>query len=232
MFGLMAVHLIAIEKISEKKFKGEVLVFQKGKAPRAVNASASDKESGFPSEKALAEKEQSGCSTADIIQRQDSIFSWKDICYDIKIKKDETRRILDNVDGWVRPGVLTALMGVSGAGKTTILEVLAERVIVGVITGEMLVDGRPRESSFQRKRYMQQQDIHLETSSVRGALRFNFLISQPAEPYEEILAYVEEIIRLLDMEEYADATVGVPGEGLNAEQRKRLTIGVGLAAKP
>jgi ABC-type multidrug transport system ATPase subunit len=155
------------------------------------------------------------------------------VCYDIKIKKDETRRILDNVDGWVRPGALTALMGVSGAGKTTLLDVLAERVTVGVITGEMLVDGRPRDSSFQRKTgYVQQQDIHLETSSVREALRFSALMRQPAGPREEKLAYVEEIIRLLDMEEYADATVGVPGEGLNVEQRKRLTIGVELAAKP
>ena len=34
------------------------------------------------------------------------------------------------------------------------------------------------------------------------------------------------------MTEYADAVVGVPGEGLNVEQRKRLTIGVELAAKP
>jgi ABC-type multidrug transport system ATPase subunit len=233
MFGLMAVHLIAIEKISEKKSKGEVLVFQKGKAPRAVKASASDEEAGAPSEKALAEKEQGSRTTADIIQHQDSIFSWKDVCYDIKIKKDETRRILDNVDGWVRPGALTALMGVSGAGKTTLLDVLAERVTVGVITGDMLVDGRPRDSSFQRKTgYVQQQDIHLETSSVREALRFSALMRQPAGPREEKLAYVEEIIRLLDMEEYADATVGVPGEGLNVEQRKRLTIGVELAAKP
>jgi ATP-binding cassette, subfamily G (WHITE), member 2, PDR len=46
------------------------------------------------------------------------------------------------------------------------------------------------------------------------------------------LAYVEEIIKLLDMEDYADAIVGVPGEGLNVEQRKKLTIGVELAAKP
>jgi ABC-type multidrug transport system ATPase subunit len=233
MFGLMAVHLIAIEKISEKKSKGEVLVFQKGKAPGAVKASASDEEAGAPSEKTLAEKEQGARTTADIIQRQDSIFSWKDVCYDIKIKKDETRRILDNVDGWVRPGALTALMSVSGAGKTTLLDVLAERVTVGVITGGMLVDGRPRDSSFQRKiGYVQQQDIHLETSSVREALRFSALMRQPAGPREEKLAYVEEIIRLLDMEEYADATVGVPGEGLNVEQRKRLTIGVELAAKP
>jgi ABC-type multidrug transport system ATPase subunit len=43
---------------------------------------------------------------------------------------------------------------------------------------------------------------------------------------------VDEVIKLLDMQEYADAVVGVLGEGLNVEQRKRLTIGVELAAKP
>ena len=46
------------------------------------------------------------------------------------------------------------------------------------------------------------------------------------------MAYVDEVIRMLDMQEYADAVVGVPGQGLNVEQRKRLTIGVELAAKP
>ena len=46
------------------------------------------------------------------------------------------------------------------------------------------------------------------------------------------MAYVAEVIKLLDMHDYADAIVGVLGEGLNVEQRKRLTIGVELAAKP
>ncbi|RDL32404.1 uncharacterized protein BP5553_08860 [Venustampulla echinocandica] len=49
---------------------------------------------------------------------------------------------------------------------------------------------------------------------------------------EEKLDYVDQVIKLLDMEEFADAVVGAPGEGLNVEQRKRLTIGVELAAKP
>lgn len=65
------------------------------------------------------------------------------------------------------------------------------------------------------------------------ALEFSALLRQPATvPKKEKLAYVEEVIRLLDMQEYADAVVGVLGEGLNIEQRKRLTIGVELAAKP
>jgi ABC-type multidrug transport system ATPase subunit len=49
---------------------------------------------------------------------------------------------------------------------------------------------------------------------------------------QEKYAFVEEVIKMLNMQEYADAIVGVPGEGLNVEQRKLLTIGVELAAKP
>jgi hypothetical protein len=44
--------------------------------------------------------------------------------------------------------------------------------------------------------------------------------------------YVEEVIKMLNMGDFANAVVGVPGEGLNVEQRKLLTIGVELAAKP
>jgi ABC-type multidrug transport system ATPase subunit len=105
---------------------------------------------------------------------------------------------------------------------------------MGVVSGEMLVDGRQRDASFQRKTgYVQQQDLHLSTSTVREALNFSALLRQPAHvPKDEKLAYVDEVIKLLDMKEYADAVVGIPGEGLNVEQRKRLTIGVELAAKP
>ena len=50
---------------------------------------------------------------------------------------------------------------------------------------------------------------------MREALRFSALMRQPAEiPRKEKLAYVEDVIELLDMEAYADAIVGVPGEGL------------------
>ena len=64
-------------------------------------------------------------------------------------------------------------------------------------------------------------------------MTFSALLRQPkTTPKAEKIAYVEEVIRLLEMEAYAEAVVGVPGEGLNVEQRKRLTIGVELAAKP
>lgn len=91
---------------------------------------------------------------------------------------------------------------------------------MGVISGNMLVDGRGRDESFQRKTgYAMQQDIHLETATVREALEFSALLRQPPEyKREERLSYVNHVICLLDMEQYADAVVGVPGSGLNVER--------------
>ncbi|KAG9986496.1 pleiotropic drug resistance protein, ABC superfamily, partial [Aureobasidium melanogenum] len=233
MVGLMFAYLGATELISAKKSKGEVLVFRRGHAPATLTKTSPDDIEAAGAGKAVAEKQYNDTNATDIIQKQTAVFHWEDVCYDIKIKKED-RRILNHVDGWVKPGTLTALMGVSGAGKTTLLDVLATRVTMGVISGDMFVDGRQRDDSFQRKTgYVQQQDLHLQTSTVREALNFSALLRQPAHiSRQDKLAYVDEVIKLLDMEPYADAVVGVPGEGLNVEQRKRLTIGVELAAKP
>lgn len=76
-------------------------------------------------------------------------------------------------------------------------------------------------------------DIHEPTATVREALQFSALLRQPREvPTKEKYAYCETIIDLLEMHDIAGATIGQVGEGLNPEQRKRLTIGVELASKP
>lgn len=87
---------------------------------------------------------------------------------------------------------------------------------MGVVTGDVLVDGMPRDDSFQRKTgYVQQQDVHLPTSTVREALQFSAILRQPAHiSRQEKLDYVEEVLELLQMQTYADAVVGVPGEGM------------------
>ncbi|EPY49858.1 hypothetical protein SPOG_03330 [Schizosaccharomyces cryophilus OY26] len=161
------------------------------------------------------------------------IFSWRNLSYDITVK-GEKRRLLSGVNGFVKPGKLTALMGESGAGKTTLLNVLAQRVDTGVVTGNMLVNGNPLDSTFQRRTgYVQQQDVHVSESTVREALQFSAALRQPASvPLSEKYEYVESVLKLLEMESYAEAIIGSPGSGLNVEQRKRATIGVELAAKP
>ncbi|OBR06397.1 Multidrug resistance protein cdr1 [Colletotrichum higginsianum IMI 349063] len=230
----MCTYLVAAEYIATDRSKGEVLVFRRGQSRPSKTP---DEEAGQPDRVYAAEKSSvspAGAGGGRPTNFEDrSVFHWKDVCYDITIKNKD-RRILDRVGGWVKPGTLTALMGSTGAGKTTLLDVLANRVTVGVVSGDILVNGVARDKSFQRKAgYVQQQDIHLETSTVREALRFSAMLRQPASvSKQEKHAYVEEVIGLLEMEAYADAIVGVPGEGLNVEQRKRLTIGVELAAKP
>jgi ABC-type multidrug transport system ATPase subunit len=107
------------------------------------------------------------------------------------------------------------VQGATGAGKTTLLDVLADRITMGVITGDVLVNGIIRGKSFQRTTgYVQQQDIHLETSTVREALRFSASLRQPASvSREEKHQYVEEVISLLEMNAYANAVIGVQGKG-------------------
>jgi ATP-binding cassette subfamily G (WHITE) protein 2 (PDR) len=226
----LAAYIFASEIVRAKPSKGEILVFPRGKIPAFAKKVQQDDD---PEDAPVKEKQVVSTDEEDqaaAIVRQTAIFHWQDVCYDIKVK-GQPRRILDNVDGWVKPGTLTALMGVTGAGKTSLLDVLADRVTTGIVTGEMLIDGRLRDDSFQRKTgYVQQQDLHLETSTVREALVFSAILRQPAStPRKEKIEYVDHVIRLLSMESYENAVVGTLGEGLNVEQRKRLTIGLSPA---
>ncbi len=160
-------------------------------------------------------------------------FAWNGICLDIKTKEGP-RRLLNDLNGWVRSGSMKALMGVSGAGKTTLLNVLAGRSELGTRAGDLYLDGQALPKSFGRHMgYVQQQDIHLPTQTIREALQMTARLRQvPQTPVEDKIAYVETVIGWLEMDEYADALIGVPGAGLNLEQRKRVTIGVEMAAKP
>jgi ATP-binding cassette subfamily G (WHITE) protein 2 (PDR) len=227
----MVIYFIAVELNSSTSNTAEQLVFQRGHVPAYMQKGgkqSSDEESATP-----AQGEEGGETDVSAVEESKGVFTWRDVVYDIEIK-GEPRRLLDNVSGFVKPGTLTALMGVSGAGKTTLLDCLAQRTSMGVITGSMLVNGTPLDPSFQRSTgYVQQQDLHLETSTVREALRFSAVLRQPKSvSKQEKYDYVEEVIKMLNMSDFANAVVGVPGEGLNVEQRKLLTIGVELAAKP
>jgi len=103
--GLCACYIAATELISAKKSKGEVLLFRRGHVgvKKAKTSGDGDLEAttSRPVEHQLS-KEMSA-----VIAKQTAIFSWQDVTYDIKIKSEE-RRILDHVDGWVKPGTLTA----------------------------------------------------------------------------------------------------------------------------
>ena len=222
---------------------GAVTIFRRGQAPKSVTKAMENGSTPLDEEKAMnrddgnvIKEETSGSGTDTTVKgvaKNETIFTWQNVNYTIPYDKGE-RQLLRDVQGYVRPGKLTALMGASGAGKTTLLNTLAQRINFGVVSGDFLVDGRPLPRSFQRAAgFAEQMDVHERTSTVREALRFSALLRQPKEvPTEEKYEYCERIIDLLEMRGIAGAAIGKIGEGLNQEQRKRLTIGVELASKP
>lgn len=178
-------------------------------------------------------KEEARLAAEELKIESKAVLTWEKLSYTVPTPSGP-RRLLNDIYGYVKPGELTALMGASGAGKTTLLDVLASRKRVGVIEGDVLIDGLKPRASFQRSTaYAEQLDTHEPTQTVREALRFSAYLRQPEDvPIEEKNAYVERVIELLEMEPIADAIIGSPTSGLAVEERKRVTIGVELAAKP
>ncbi|WVF72570.1 hypothetical protein IAT40_007387 [Kwoniella sp. CBS 6097] len=167
------------------------------------------------------------------VHAEKTVFTWKDLSYVVKAHGKELT-LLNKVSGYCEAGTLTALMGSSGAGKTTLMDVLAARKTEGEIHGEVLMNGQALPVSFQRTTgYCEQVDVHLPQATVREALEFSALLRQPRSlSQEDKLAYVDVIIDLLELHDIEDALIGQPGAGLGVEQRKRLTIGVELVSKP
>ncbi|XP_038716809.1 LOW QUALITY PROTEIN: ABC transporter G family member 31-like [Tripterygium wilfordii] len=145
-------------------------------------------------------------------------------------------QLLSNVSGVFSPGVLTALVGSSGAGKTTLMDVLAGRKTGGYIEGDILISGFPKEQrTFARiSGYVEQNDIHSPQLTVGESLWFSSSLRLPKEvSKEQKHEFVEEVMKLVELDSLRDALVGLPGSsGLSTEQRKRLTIAVELVANP
>lgn len=236
---------IGLELLKPNKGGASVTVFKRGQVSKDVkkNIEKGSVENGDEEKGRMGAVDQGGQAAeekseeeaaAEGVEKNETVFTWQDVRYTIPTKGGE-KVLLDNVSGYVRPGKLTALMGESGAGKTTLLNALAQRLgSFGTATGTFLVDGSPLPISFQRSTgFAEQQDVHEPNQTVREALQFSALLRQPAEtPVKEKYEYVEKILSLLEMQNIAGAMVGEIGSGLNQEQRKRLTIGVELAARP
>ncbi|WOK97975.1 hypothetical protein Cni_G06683 [Canna indica] len=144
--------------------------------------------------------------------------------------------LLKGISGSFRPGVLTALMGVSGAGKTTLMDVLAGRKTGGYIEGDIFISGYPKkQETFARvSGYCEQNDIHSPQLTVHESLVFSAWLRLPAEVNSATRKmFVEEVMELVELNTLRGAVVGLPGmTGLSTEQRKRLTIAVELVANP
>ncbi|XP_059659360.1 pleiotropic drug resistance protein 2-like [Cornus florida] len=150
---------------------------------------------------------------------------------------EETRlQLLRDVSGAFRPGVLTALVGVSGAGKTTLMDVLAGRKTGGYIEGSINISGYPKnQETFARvSGYCEQNDIHSPYVTVYESVLYSAWLRLAKDVNtEKRKMFVEEVMDLVELNPLRNALVGLPGvDGLSTEQRKRLTIAVELVANP
>ncbi|CAI8614417.1 unnamed protein product [Vicia faba] len=144
--------------------------------------------------------------------------------------------LLKGVSGAFRPGVLTALMGVTGAGKTTLMDVLSGRKTGGYISGDIRISGYPKkQETFARiSGYCEQNDIHSPNVTVHESLVYSaWLRLSPEINAESKKKFIDEVMELVELKPLRNALVGLPGvSGLSTEQRKRLTIAVELVANP
>ncbi|TMW61665.1 hypothetical protein Poli38472_010728 [Pythium oligandrum] len=143
----------------------------------------------------------------------------------------EELNLLKGINGFAMPGKMTALMGSSGAGKTTLMDVIAGRKTGGKIKGQILLNGHQATDLAVRRAtgYCEQMDIHSEASTIREALTFSAFLRQDSDVPDAVkYDSVEECLDLLDLRPIADQII----RGSSVEQMKRLTIGVELAAQP
>jgi ATP-binding cassette, subfamily G (WHITE), member 2, SNQ2 len=156
-------------------------------------------------------------------------LSWKDLAVQIGEKQ-----ILHGITGYVKRGELTALCGASGAGKTTLLSHLSQINYTGTLSGEILFEKKRPGAHFRKiTGFAQQNDLHDGTATVREAFHFSALLRQPSiYSKQEKLAHAEAVLDLLDLRSVADALIGDEQTGLSLEQKRRVTIGVELAARP
>lgn len=130
-------------------------------------------------------------------------------------------------------------MGSSGAGKTTLMDVLALRKSSGEITGEIRLNGHlQEEQSFRRcTGYVEQFDTQTAQLTIRETCEFSAKLrlesTDPAVTPESTKKFIDQTLDMLELTPIQDLLVGSDDTGgLSFEQKKRLSIAVELVANP
>ena len=134
----LALTAVGMEIQKPNKGGGAVTIYKRGQAPKSVEAAmqtgeeaddieknkpdskdAALSDSDRPDDKLETEKSTSDSDAAETVAKNETVFTWQNVNYTIPYQGNE-RKLLQDVQGYVRPGKLTALMGASGAGKHAI----------------------------------------------------------------------------------------------------------------
>ncbi|XP_028973799.2 broad substrate specificity ATP-binding cassette transporter ABCG2 [Esox lucius] len=154
-------------------------------------------------------------------------------CLCIK-RKSTSKDILIDLNGVMKPG-LNAIMGATGSGKSSFLDVLAARKDPAGLTGEVLIDGAPQPPNFKcLSGYVVQDDVVMGTLTVRENFRFSAALRLPSSiSNKEKEDRINRLIEELGLTKVADSRVGTQLiRGISGGERKRTNIGMELIINP
>ena len=150
-------------------------------------------------------------------------------------QEPEVKAILRKVNAYMPAGSLTAIIGSSGSGKTSVLNTLSKRVVGGRLrtTGDITYNGRCQLSSI-RSAYVMQQDVLLPTLTVRETLRYAAeLRLPPPTTTEERETVVQNVILELGLKECADTRIGNNvHKGCSGGEKRRTSLAVQMLSNP
>ncbi|KAF9223816.1 hypothetical protein BS17DRAFT_802314, partial [Gyrodon lividus] len=144
--------------------------------------------------------------------------------------------VLKDVQGVARPGKLTAVMGASGSGKSSLLDILAHRSKLGTVTGPILINGRPVTPSQVRRvsGYVDQEDTLMGTLTVYETVLYSALLRLPREmPEEEKIARVHGTLEELGIRGIMGRRIGGSGKrSISGGEKRRVSIACELVTSP
>ena len=148
--------------------------------------------------------------------------------------RKQPKQILYDISGIFKPG-MNAILGPTGSGKSSLLDILADRKDPRGLQGQILIDGLSKPADFKyRVGYVVQDDIVSGTLTVRENLAFSANLRLPQETTKEQKdAIIQLVIGQLGLEKCADSRVGTEfSRGISGGERKRTNIGMELVLSP
>jgi ABC-type multidrug transport system ATPase subunit len=146
------------------------------------------------------------------------------------------RPILDSISGCVRPGQVMAIMGASGAGKSTFLDILARKRKRGAVAGRTLVNGREvRDEEFRSVMgFVDQEDTLMSTLTVYETVLYSALLRLPRDmSYEAKKFRTLETMNELGILGIKDMRVGDSGRrSISGGEKRRVSIACELVTSP
>jgi ABC-type multidrug transport system ATPase subunit/Ca2+-binding EF-hand superfamily protein len=154
----------------------------------------------------------------------------------VKVGRSDYINVVDDVSGRIQKGTMTALLGGSGAGKTSLLNALCGRAYYGEVQGDVMINGQKAsvEDFSDSIGFVPQDDIVFAELTVRENLMYSGRFRLPrGTPLYEIEDLADTVLANLGLSRKANSIVGdVTRRGVSGGEKKRVNIGLELMAKP